>query len=333
MLYLHGIGHFHPDTVIDNAFLASLEIGVDLNWIEERVGITERRTTMSLDYIRRTRNRDTRAAAEGSTVSTMDMGREAAQMALRRAGISASDIGMVIAGGCTPEMLIPAEGSRVAAALGIEAQALDVQAACASFATQVHFLNHMRPETLPEFILVVSVEAFTRTINYADRGSAVLFGDGASAAVFSSKIASPNQVLSTSFMADPTGYDKVTIPVGGHFDQDGHAVQMFAIRKTSELFERMRQESDVPATVRQVFIGHQANLRMLQSVCKRLGIPETNHLSNIRKFGNCGAVGAPSVLSQNWEALDHAVINMGVVGSGLAWGSMRMSKNVDDKQS
>lgn len=333
MLYLHGIGHFHPDTVIDNAFLASLGIGVDFNWIEERVGITERRTTLSLDYIRQTRNRDTRAASEGSTVSTMHMGREAALMALGRAGISADDIGMVIAGGCTPEMLIPAEASRVGAALGIEAQALDVQAACASFATQVHFLNQMRPEVLPEFILVVNVEAFTRTINYADRGSAVLFGDGASAAVFSSKIASANHVLSTSFMADPTGYDKVTIPAGGHFDQDGHAVQMFAIRKTAELFERMRQDSDLLGTVRQVFIGHQANLRMLQSVCKRLGIPESNHLSNIRKFGNCGAVGAPSVLSQNWEALDNAVINMGVVGSGLAWGSVRMAKNLDNKQS
>lgn len=328
MLYLHGIGHFHPDTVIDNAFLASLEIGVDLNWIEERVGITERRTTLSLDYIRRTRNRDTRAAAEGSTVSTMEMGREAAQMALRRAGLSPGDIGMVISGGCTPEMLIPAEASRVAAALGIEVQALDVQAACASFATQVHFLNQMRPEALPEFVLVVSVEAFTRTINYEDRGSAVLFGDGASAAVFSSKVESPHRVLSTSFMADPSGYDKVTIPAGGHFDQDGHAVQMFAIRKTTELFERMRDIGNIPENARQIFIGHQANLRMLQSVCKRLGIPESDHLSNIRKFGNCGAVGAPSVLSQNWEALDRAVINMGVVGSGLAWGSVRMTKNI-----
>jgi 3-oxoacyl-[acyl-carrier-protein] synthase-3 len=177
LLYLHGIGHFHPETIIDNAFLASLEIGVDPNWIEERVGITERRTSLSLDYIRRTRNQDTRASAEGSTISTIDMGREAAQIALRRAGLAASDVGMVIAGGCTPEMLIPAEASRVAAALGIEVQALDVQAACASFATQVHFLNQMRPEALPDFVLIVSVEAFTRTINYGDRGSAVLFGD------------------------------------------------------------------------------------------------------------------------------------------------------------
>ncbi|MGA2697561.1 MAG: ketoacyl-ACP synthase III [Terriglobales bacterium] len=328
MLYLHGIGHFHPETIIDNAFLASLEIGVDPNWIEERVGITERRTSLSLDYIRRTRNQDTRASAEGSTISTIDMGREAAQIALRRAGLAASDVGMVIAGGCTPEMLIPAEASRVAAALGIEVQALDVQAACASFATQVHFLNQMRPEALPDFVLIVSVEAFTRTINYGDRGSAVLFGDGASAAIFSSNIASPNQVLSTSFMADPAGYDKVTIPAGGHFEQEGHAVQMFAIRKTSELFERMRQSGNAAGEGKQVFIGHQANLRMLQSVCKRLGIPENEHLSNVRKFGNCGAAGAPSVLSQNWDALGNASINMAVVGSGLAWGSVRMTKNL-----
>ncbi len=333
MLYLHGIGHFHPPTVLDNAFLSSLDIGVDLNWIEERVGITERRTSLSLDYIRRTRNQDARAAVEGSTVTTMEMGREAAQLALRRAGLQASNIGMVIAGGCTPEMLIPADASRVAAALGIDVQAFDVQAACSSFATQVHFLNQMRPEALPDFVLVVSVEAFTRSINYADRGAAVLFGDGASAAIFSSKIKSPNAVIATSFMADPAGYDKVTIPAGGHFEQDGHAVQMFAIRKTADLFERMRDAEDSPQNARRVFIGHQANLRMLQSVCRRVGISENDHLSNVAKFGNCGAVGAPSVLSQNWDALPQAVINMAVVGSGLAWGSVRLTKNLDVNQS
>src|SRR5262249_45607488 len=179
VLYLHSVGHAHPPTVIDNAFLTSLDIGVEPDWVEERVGIVERRTTMSLDYIRATRNVDTRAAVEGSTTSTTAMAREASEFALRRAGLEARAVGMVISGGCCPEMLIPAEASRIAAAVGIDATAFDVSAACASFVGHIHFLSQMRPEVLPDFILVASVEAFTRTIDYSDRRTAVLFGDAA----------------------------------------------------------------------------------------------------------------------------------------------------------
>ncbi len=324
MLYLHGVGHFHPETIISNEFLASLDIGVDLAWIEDRVGITERRTTMSLDYIRSTRNQDTRGAAEASTITTMEMGKNAAEMALKRAGIKREQVNMVVAGGCTPEMLIPAEASRVAAALEINVAALDVQAGCASFATQLHFLNQMRPEALPEFVLVVSVEAFTRTINYGDRKGAVLFGDGASAAVLSTKHPSSHEVTMTTFMSDPSGYDKVVIPAGKHFDQEGHAVQMFAIRKTAELFQALKSAPG-SQTAKQLFIGHQANLRMLQSACKRAEVDESLHFSNVSKFGNCGAAGAPTVLSQNWDQVKDSAINVAVVGSGLAWGGVKIA--------
>src|SRR5262249_44159137 len=133
VLYLHSVGHAHPPNVIDNAFLTSLDIGVEPEWVEERVGIVERRTTMSLDYIRKTHNLDTRAAAEGSTTSTTAMAREASECALRRAGLDARAVGMVISGGCCPQMLIPAEASRIAAAIGIAATAFDLSAACASF--------------------------------------------------------------------------------------------------------------------------------------------------------------------------------------------------------
>ena len=126
MLYLHSLGHFHPESVIDNAFLCSLDIGVDQGWVEERVGILQRHTTLSLDYIRRTRNLDSRAAAEGSTISTSEMARQAAEMALERAHLEPGAVQMVVAGGCCPEMLIPAEASRVAATLGMRAVAFDV---------------------------------------------------------------------------------------------------------------------------------------------------------------------------------------------------------------
>jgi 3-oxoacyl-[acyl-carrier-protein] synthase-3 len=77
---------------------------------------------------------------------------------------------------------------------------------------------------------------------------------------------------------------------------------------------------------RQVFIGHQANLRMLENVCRRTGIALENHYSNVAYFGNCGAAGAPSVLSQKWDELRDTVIHLAVVGSGLAWGGMRISR-------
>lgn len=324
MLYLHGIGHSHPSTVIDNDFLSSLDIGVDSAWVEERVGILERRTTLSLEYIRQTRNADTRAAVEGSSMPTTEMAREAAEHALRRAGIEAGAVRMVIAGGCCPEMLIPAEASRVAAALGIEAVAFDVSAACASFAAQIHVLSQMRPEALPDFVLVANVEAFTRTINYADRGTAVLFGDCATAAIVSPRVSSRVRILESSYQTDVSGHGQITIPAGGHFAQEGHRVQMFAVRKTVELIGESRFANNGHSKRNELFIGHQANLRMLEAVCKRLNIPSENHLSNVKYFGNCGAAGAPSVLSQHWDDLGLCAVNLAVVGSGLSWGGVRI---------
>ena len=324
MLYLHGIGHFHPATVIDNDFLCSLDIGVDPSWIVERVGILERHTTLSLDYIRQTRNADARSAAEGSNISTIEMAQKAAELALLRAGLQSTDIKMILAGGCCPEMLIPAEACRLAGAMGAKAVAFDVSAACASFAAQVHFVSQMRQETLPDFVLLASVEAFTRTINYSDRRAAVLFGDAATAAIVSPRVASNMRVVSSCFQTDPSGHDQITIPAGGHFDQDGHRVQLFAIRKTMELIANFRDSTDGTRSGSEFFIGHQANLRMLESVCDRLNIRAESHLSNVKHFGNCGAAGAPSVLSQNWDSLSSCAINMVVVGSGLSWGGVRI---------
>lgn len=324
MLYLHGIGHFHPETVIDNAFLCSLDIGVDSAWIEERVGIIERRTTLSLDYIRQTRNRDARAAVEGATTSTTKMAQQAAKHAMRRAGLETRDIKMIVAGGCCPEMLIPAEACRLAAALGVSAVAFDVSAACASFATQVHLLSQMRQELLPDFVLLASVEAFTRTINYSDRRSAVLFGDAATAAIVSPRVVSRARIVASLFQTDPSGHEQITIPAGGHFAQDGHRVQLFAVRKTIELVNQFRSANGGPSDANEFFIGHQANLRMLEAVCARLNIAGENHLSNVKMFGNCGAAGAPSVLSQNWDSLTPGAVNLVVVGSGLSWGGLRI---------
>jgi 3-oxoacyl-[acyl-carrier-protein] synthase-3 len=319
-LSLVSIGHFHPSTVMDNDFLASLDIGVDKDWIIQRVGIRERRTVLPLDYIRETRNRDARASAEASTFTDAQTGAKAACHALTRAGLSAKDIGMVIAGGCSPQYSIPAQACLIANELQIECPAFDISSACSSFAAQLHVLSAMRPETLPDYVLIVSAENTTRTVDYNDRRTAVLWGDGTTATIVSPRAPGRASIEATVLHSDPSGWKHVIIPAGGHFQQDGQAVQSFAIRKTWATFEELTD--GLPPKSQPAFIGHQANALMLESVCRRAGIPSERHFFNVNRFGNCGAAGAPSVLSENWEQIKSGYLGIVVVGSGLTWGGV-----------
>ena len=324
MLFLHSIGHFHPDNILDNDFLESLDIGVDRQWIADRVGIERRRTVLPLDYIRNTRNRDPREAVEYAAYSNEDTAVRASGCALLRAGIDASDIGMVIAGGCSPESTLPAEACRVAAALGITAPAFDLNAGCVSFIAQLHFLSHWQESALPDFVLIVNPENNTRTVDYANRKVAVLWGDGTTAAIVSTRLKGPGRISNTHFLADPSGWRLARTPTGGHFWQDGHAVQSFAVRRTTEMFQLAQGKFGGDRRPSYV-IGHQANLRMLESACRRANIPANQHLSCVADFGNCGAAGAPSVLSMHWETLiTGSRVALGVVGAGLCWGSLQI---------
>src|SRR5690606_3552526 len=179
---------------------------------------------LPLDYLKETRNRDVRAAQEAAEYDNAETGRRAGLMALARAGLKASDIGMVIAGGCSPDSSIPAEASRIAAALDIDAPALDLHAACSSFGAQLHFLAGMRPEFLPDHVLVVNPENSTRVVDYSDRSSCVLWGDGTSAAIVSPRHPGRWRVTDTLLEGQPAGWDKVQVPRIGHFTQRGAAV-------------------------------------------------------------------------------------------------------------
>jgi 3-oxoacyl-[acyl-carrier-protein] synthase-3 len=319
-LLLISIGHFHPPTVIDNDFLASLEIGVDKDWILERVGIRERRTVLSLDYIRETKNSDPRAAAEASAFSDAQTGAKAANHALNRAGLKAKDIGMVIAGGCSAQLSIPTQACLAAAELQIECPAFDVNSACSSFAAQLHFLSAMRPETLPDYILVINVENTTRTVDYNDRRTAVLWGDGSTAAIVSPRVPGRASIEASALHSDPSGWKHVFIPAGGHFRQNGQAVQSFAIRKTVETYSELT--AALPPKSQPAFIGHQANALMLEGVCRRAEIPRERHFYNVDRYGNCGASGGPSVLSENWDKMRSGYLAVVAVGSGLTWGGV-----------
>jgi len=117
------MGHFHPGNIIDNAFLEELDIGTNDAWILERVGIHTRRTVLPLEYIRKTKNQDPRQGQEAAEMDSRQTATAAADMALERAGISRNQIGLVIAGGCYPDMAIPSEAARIAGTMGIDAPA------------------------------------------------------------------------------------------------------------------------------------------------------------------------------------------------------------------
>ena len=324
MMYLHGFGHFHPENTIDNAFLESLDIGTNHQWIVDRVGIESRRTVLPLDYIRATKNRDLRAAPEAALYSNAETGKRAALMAIARAGIAVSDIGMVIAGGCSPDTCIPAEAARIAHALELTVPSFDLHAACSTFGAQVHLLDKMG-QGAPEYVLIVQPENATRIVDFTDRSTAVLFGDASSAAVVSTKVPSRARVVSTVFGSDPSGCDEVSIPRLGYFRQSGSVVQKFAIKRMTSLLQETAERLDPEQRQRLIYIGHQANLTMLESVCRRAGIPPERHFSNIVQFGNQCAAGAPTVMSQSWDRFQPGdVVAMVVVGSGLSWSSLQI---------
>jgi 3-oxoacyl-[acyl-carrier-protein] synthase-3 len=320
MLYLHGIGHCHPKNVVDNAFLESLNIETNDAWILDRVGIRERRTTMSLDYLRETYNKDPREAINNLDNTSAEMIQNAVTICLQRASLTKESIGMVVAGGCSSEFTIPPHACMLAGALGLEVPAFDLNSACSTFVMQLHLLAQM--EALPDYVLVLIPESWTRTVDYSDRRTAVLTGDAYVAAIVSRTQPSPFIINNSFVTSDPKGWEKaVTLP-GKHFVQEGRAIQKFAIKKTLSIVLRLRETLGM-AEEAPYFIGHQANLTMLQSVCRRAEIAEDKHLYNVDQYGNCAAAGAPSVISQNWDKFknDDAIL-LAVVGAGLTWGGL-----------
>jgi 3-oxoacyl-[acyl-carrier-protein] synthase-3 len=182
----------------------------------------------------------------------------------------------------------------------------------------------MHPERVPDFVLIVQTETLTSTVDYADRSSAVLFGDAAAAALVSLRIPSRVRISHVDVQSSPAGAQKVMIPRTGYFVQDGRAVQMFAIKRTREGVERIAEarREEAEAELRPLhFVGHQANLRVLEQVCERCAISASLHHANVELFGNTGGASAPSVLSMEWEKWrPHDDVAVSVVGGGLTWG-------------
>ncbi len=321
-LQILGIGHYHPSEVIDNKFIESLNVGTTAEWIIEKIGIETRLSSLPLEYIRETRNQDPRRASEAALETPTDMGVKAARMALKRAGIEASQVGLILCDCCTPLQIYPSESSRIAKALGANAVSYDVFTACPAFALHIRYLANFEPEALPEYVLCVCTNTLTQCVDYNDRTDGAIWGDGAAAWVLSARHPGRLKVVASSFMADPTRCDAVVVDRHKFFHQDGRAVRDFSVRQTVRLLKELETRYSLDWS-KDVFIGHQANATMLDQICNNREIGPDNHWQNVRTVGNQAGAGAPAVISEHWETIKVGQkIVVAVVGAGLSWGSV-----------
>ncbi len=322
MLHILGMGESHPTTSIDNHFLEALDVGTNAEWIEEKIGILERVTTLPVDYIKTTRNQDPRMAREVASATPTDLGVAAAEKALTRAGIKAADVGLMIVNCCSPQQTLPGEAVRIAERLGVSSQAFDVYTACPAFALHIDFLCNYREESLPEFVLCVSTATLTHHVNYNDRSDGAIWGDGAAAWVVSPRHKGKLEVLDSMYTTDPTRCSAVVVDSYRFFHQDGRAVRDFSVRQTVRLIKAIEEQYPIDWN-RDIFIGHQANRTMLEQITNNREIPASNHWHNVTYLGNQAGAGAPASLSMNWDKIlpdQHIVV--AVVGAGLSWGSI-----------
>lgn len=322
-IYLNSIGHDHPQHKIDNQFFDSLDIGSSAEWVEERTGIQSRYSVLPQETLRALRlgETDAQTLIKAKAVTTIaDLATKPWQQATSRFG-ETFPCDLLVCGTSIPDYDIPANASTIAAKLQLKATAFDINSACSSFVTDLEVTSSLLARGKYQRAAIFNVERYSVRLNYADKTSCVLFGDGAACTLLSTKPVG-FRVVDTLVQSDASGFDTVVIPEGGLFWQNGARVQKFAIQKTCEATENILARNGLEIGNLSYFLGHQANLRMLVSAANKLGLAPEKHLYNVDKYGNQGAAGAPVVLSQNWDRFKKGdLVAIAVVGSGLTWGS------------
>lgn len=325
-----AMGHWFPPHVIDNDFFATLNIGSSSEWIEARTGIKTRRSVLTPQQIRAIKDTPRAFAAMRHGACEWDLASFAqaafACLQKRKRVKTWRSEWLIICGTSVPDWDIPANACVIAAKLGLKGVAVDINSACSSFVVDLHFARHMLQADRNRKVLICNPERYSLRMDYSDRSSCVLFGDGSACAVVEGG-GQGLAVIDTEIYSHPADCDKVIIPAGGTFTQQGKAVQKFAISKTVEAAHAILKRNALTIANIDYFIGHQANHRMLQAVVAKLGLRAAQHLCNVVDFGNQGAAGAPDVLSQNWERWRAGdTILLVVVGSGLTWGATILRK-------
>jgi 3-oxoacyl-[acyl-carrier-protein] synthase-3 len=311
-----GIGSHVPDRVMTNDEIAGM---VDTNdeWIAQRTGIRERRI----------------AAPNESSAS---LGAEAADRAIASAGINPGELDLIVTATASPDYYFPATASLIGERIGADNVAgYDLSAACTGFIYALAQGYSQIASGLAETVLVVGTEVFSRLLDWTDRSTCILFGDGAGAVVLR-RDQSGRGLRGFEMGADGKGACLLSVAAAGHSESDpeGPYVQMngpevykFATRVIVESSERCLQVADLTVADVDVFVPHQANRRIIDHAVRRLGLPEERVLSNVDRYGNTSAGSIPICLDEAWRAgrLDAGdIVLMVGFGGGLAWGSCVM---------
>lgn len=328
-----SMGHYHPENHIESSFFETLDIGSSTEWILERTGIKSRRSVLSKEDIallRRGATSLSKLISEGKVMSIPALSKPAWNSLIKRLGRSEVDepLDAIICGTSVPDYDIPANACAIGAMIDASCPSFDVNSACSSFVVNLQVSLGLLRSSLYKRIAIFNPERYSLRMDYTDRKSCILFGDGCAASLVEATTeGSGLEVLDVVVFSDPKNYDVVSLPDGQCFRQDGKVVQKFAISKTMQSTQSILERNNLTPGDVSFFIGHQANLRMVESAARRIGIPPEKHLYNVDQFGNQGAAGAPSVLSSNWNRFqtgDYIVVT--VVGSGLTWGSALLRK-------
>jgi 3-oxoacyl-[acyl-carrier-protein] synthase-3 len=294
-----GWGAAMPDKVVTNV---DLEGSLDTSdeWIVERTGIRERRV--------------------GGTTTGLAV--EASERALARAGLSGSDIDLVLLCTCTPDEAMPASASVVQQALGVTGGAVDLNAACSGFVYGLVAADGFLRSGMQRVLLVGS-ETMSRIVDWEDRSTAILFGDGAGAVVLEQG-AAPGRILGFDLGSDGSLRHLRHADVGGTIEMDGPEVFRRAVRIMVESAERALERAGVGVEQLSLFVPHQANSRIISSARAKLGIPEELTADILATTGNTSAASIPMALVDAAEAGRLApgdlVLLIGF-GAGMSWAS------------
>ncbi|KKB36751.1 beta-ketoacyl-ACP synthase III [Bacillus thermotolerans] len=299
-----GMGQYVPDKVVTNADLEKIMDTSD-EWIRTRTGIEERRI------------------AEQD--STSEMGIKAAQEAIEDAGVSPEDIDLIIVATVSPDYRFPSVATMIQHEIGAKrAAAMDVSAACAGFMYGIVTAKQFIETGAYKNVLVVGVEKLSTAIDWSDRNTAVLFGDGAGAAVVSS-VSEGRGILSFELGADGAGVKHLYQEE--HIQMNGPEVFKFAVRQMGQSCINVLDKAGLTKEDVDFLLPHQANIRIMEASRQRLELPRERMSVTINKYGNTSSASIPLTLIEELRAgkikEDDLLVMVGF-GAGLTWGAIAM---------
>jgi len=317
---VHGIGHAVPDKVLSNADLERL-VETNDQWIVQRTGIKERRIA-------------------GPDETTSSLAITASREAVASSGIDAADIDVIICGTVTGDMIFPATSCLVQSAIGAtKAGAFDVGAACAGFIYSLSTAAAMIEAGHSDVALVIGADTLTKYVDWTDRATCVLFGDGAGAVIVKAEENTDRGVLKTVLMADGEGACHIDVEVGGSrypisnpdwknhrstIFMAGAEVYRFAVNAMGDACCRALDLAGMTSDDVDLFVPHQANLRIIESAAKKLKLPPDKVFVNVDRYGNTSGGSIPLGL---YEAVQTGRLKPGMIvmtvgfGAGLVWGA------------